>query len=165
LGSATVPSEPAPAPAPSAPLAVPPSARKLRPSAPTVRSAVVPTEPTETEVAGDQSTALSGEVIEDDESAMVVPYMSAPTKPSNAVAEARAKAARQKNLNFRKTLIPILLTSGVILIGFASLKFMAGSDSMLTDMPIWIPVILLLLAAMFLSLAAVNMLSVKNFKP
>ena len=74
----------------------------------------------------------------------------------------QAQTARQKSINFRRTLIPILLTSGVLMLAFGMLKFVIGPDSSLSDLPTWISAVLFLLAAILLGFAALNMVSVKK---
>ena len=140
-----------------------PPARKVRPAAPSIRPATVPVEPGQGEVAGDQSTALSGDVIDDDDSVIVpAPDPSVFEYRTKTAAQAREKVARAKNMQFFRTLIPILLTCGVLLLVFASLKFTSGADSMLSDLPIWIPAVLVVMAIVLLSLAVMLMLVVKN---
>jgi len=165
----SAPPPPAAPPAPAGPVIATPSARKVRPVAPTIRSVAVPNEQSQPEVDGDQSTALSGEtseVIDDDEAAIMVPAPAPDAAVieyrSRTAADARAKMARKKNLEIRRTFIPILLTSGTVLIGFASLRFVSGPDSTLSDLDLWIPIVLVLLAVVFFAVAVVNMLSVKD---
>jgi hypothetical protein len=162
-------SPPAAATAPAGALAIPPSARKARPAAPTTRSVTVAAPQNTPEVDGGQSTGLSSgtpgdAAVIDDDDAVIVP----PPDPSvfeyssKATADMRAKVARQKSIDFRRTLIPILLTCGVLLIIFGSLKFVSGPDSVLTDLSIGIPIGLFVMAIILLALAAVNMISVKK---
>jgi hypothetical protein len=170
---APVPSNVTLNPPPAAPVAPPvvttrpvvPVVRKQRPAAPTITQT-----PGEAEVAGDQSTALSGAMdsstIIDDDDSVIVPAPDASvfdtTPKKKAAATAKAKAAVRKNLEFRRTMIPILLTCGVLMLGFASLKFVSGSESSLSVLPIWVPVLLVLAGAIVLALAVVNILTVKN---
>jgi hypothetical protein len=146
--------------------------RRLRPAAPTLGSTTLGTG--DAEVDGGQSTGLSntaqnagqnGDVVDDDDSVIVpAPDASAfiPKKKSTGSAEARAAIAKKKSLEYRRTLIPILLTSGLLLLGFGVLKFVAGGDSTLQYIPSWIPIALLCAGVLLLALAGVNMMSVKQ---
>jgi hypothetical protein len=150
----------------------PQSLRRQRPAAPMLGTTALPAG--HTEVDGDQSTALSNtaqsagqnvNVVDDDDSVIVpAPDPSAfiPRQKSTGSAEARAAVAAKKNLEYRRTLIPILLTCGTLLLGFGILKFVAGSDSTLQFIPSWIPIGLLCTGALLLALAGVNMMSVKQ---
>ena len=67
-----------------------------------------------------------------------------------------------KTLNFRQTVIPILLTCGVMLLVMASLKFVVNPDSPLAALPGWMPVVLVVIAAGLLAVAVLNMLQVRQ---
>jgi hypothetical protein len=69
---------------------------------------------------------------------------------------------RDDPLFIRKTLIPILLTFGIILAGGGFLLLCGSDDNALPDLfPAWTPVALFVLAAIFLILGGLNMLSIK----
>lgn len=124
---------------------------------------------TEGDADGGQSTGISAQAdpteIIDDDDMMSIPAPEASVfqpKPKN-LAEMRARAAAARNLELRRTLIPILLTCGVMLGVFAALKFVSGPDSMLaTAVPPWMPPVLGGISVAFLVLAVVIMLSVKQ---
>jgi hypothetical protein len=85
------------------------------------------------------------------------------TATSSAAAAAKIRNATHDLHFVRKTMIPILLTFGVILAGWAALILTAGEDNALGDMfPHWTPFALLALAAIFVLLAIFNMFAVKN---
>jgi hypothetical protein len=156
------PSRPA---TPAAPVIAPATSRRARPAAPVARSVTVTHEQTQSEINGGLSIgADDGQVIDDDDSVIVpAPDPSVFDYRSKKVtADARAKVLRQKNLNYLRTLIPILFTFGILLIAFASLKFLSGQDSMLSSMPIWIPVILIFGALVFFTFMAICMVVVKK---
>jgi hypothetical protein len=68
-------------------------------------------------------------------------------------------------LFFRRTIIPILLTFGVILLGWGMLLLMSGQSNALADLfPGWTPFALLGAALVFLALAIFNILSIKRTK-
>jgi len=68
-------------------------------------------------------------------------------------------------LFLRKTLIPILLTLTLILAGFGALLIFSGPDNALPDLfPAWMPLALFILAALFLILATINILSLRKYR-
>ena len=72
------------------------------------------------------------------------------------------RAAVYKTLEFSRTLIPVLLTCGVLLVALASARHLVGQDSPLTDLPPWLAPLLFLTGTVLLVLAVLNMLSVKR---
>lgn len=69
---------------------------------------------------------------------------------------------RDDPLFIRKTLIPILLTFGIILAGGGILLLYGGEDNALAELfPAWTPIALFVLASIFLILGGLNMLSIK----
>jgi hypothetical protein len=76
-----------------------------------------------------------------------------------------AKSASGFNdpLFFRRTIIPVLLTFGVILLGWATLLLTCDQSNALADLfPSWTPFTMLGAAVVFLALGVVNILSIKN---
>jgi hypothetical protein len=142
-----------------------PVTRKARPSAPEIAPApVVPVNVESVEAQPPVADSPASEIIEDDDM-MAIPAPEASVfqvKSPNTLAYARAKVAAKRSLEFRRTLIPVLLTSGILMLGFASLKLVADPDSSLVAVPIWVPALLVVGAVIFLALAVVNMLSVKQ---
>jgi hypothetical protein len=66
-------------------------------------------------------------------------------------------------LRMRRTIIPILLTGGVILAGAGVLLLFGGEDNALSDLfPGWVPIMFCVLASVCLVLGVLNMLAVKN---
>ncbi len=64
---------------------------------------------------------------------------------------------------FRKTIIPILLTFGVVLGGWGALILFSGEDNAMGDLfPRWTPVALFIVAGIFLVLGVLNALDVKR---
>jgi hypothetical protein len=143
------PTAAAPAARPASPAAPPVAARPQRPTAPTA-SVPAPAAPVETP-----------DVIDDDDSVIVPAYETAKlARPSTSAALARAKVAKHKRLEFRRTFIPVLLTTGVLMFLFGVAKFLIGDESSLSSLPNWMPMVLFAGALVMLGLAAVNMLSV-----
>ena len=69
---------------------------------------------------------------------------------------------RDDPLFIRKTLIPILLTLGIVLAGAGALLLSGGQDNALPELfPRWMPIALFVLAAIFLILAGLNMMSIR----
>lgn len=66
-------------------------------------------------------------------------------------------------LHVRRTLIPILLTIGIILAAAGVLLLVDSQDNALADLfPQWAPIAMLVLAGLSLALGALNILSVKH---
>jgi hypothetical protein len=65
-------------------------------------------------------------------------------------------------MEFRRTIIPILLTCALLTLAFSSLKFATGPDSIFSDLPMWLPVTLMAAGVILLFLAVLNMLAVKH---
>ena len=70
---------------------------------------------------------------EDDETSMPAPDADVFAPRHHAA----RRAAVYQTLEFRRTLIPILLTCGALLIAFASARHLVGPDSPLADLPPW----------------------------
>jgi len=98
--------------------------------------------------------------IVDDDDTVSVPAPDATVFAPRPVAIHRA--AVYQTLEFRRTLIPVLLTCGVVLIAFASARHLLGQDSPLNDLPPWLAPVLFLTGTVLLALAVLNMLSVKR---
>ena len=77
------------------------------------------------------------------------------TAPSAAVAAARA-------LSRRRTVIPVLLTGALLLLVTAALKFVVDPDAPLAGLPVWVPFGLIVLAAVILGVAGLNMAQVRK---
>ena len=68
----------------------------------------------------------------------------------------------ERRIHHRRTLIPILLTCGVLMPLVGSLKWVRGPDSPFASWPIWAPVLLAMSGAALLALAFANMRQVKR---
>jgi hypothetical protein len=75
------------------------------------------------------------------------PYKSPPRKPSS---------------DLKPTLIPILLTSGLLLIVFGSLKFVLGPDSPYSNLPSWVTAMMFGMGALVLAFGVFTMLQVRE---
>jgi hypothetical protein len=79
-----------------------------------------------------------------------------------ATSPAKKPRGRDDPLFIRRTLIPILLTFGIILAGGGFLLLCGGDDNALAELfPGWMPMALFILAAISLILGGLNMLSIK----
>jgi hypothetical protein len=144
-------------------------ARPQRPAAPTLQQrAAVPTPDVQEPYDPGLSTGLvvpTESEIFDDEDAVIVPAPEPsafiPKPKPTTTADFRARAAEKKRLEFKRTTIPILLTLGVIMFAFAALRYCLGPDSPLTTLPIWVPILLIIVGCGLLAFAAMNMLSVQ----
>ncbi len=150
-------------PTPSAPPAagVARPARPERPAVPTARPMAPPNLTPPDAVAAD---AAANAVVDDDDAVNIpAPDASvfAPRKPA-ASAGARAAVARRKQVTFRQTLIPVLLTTGVLAIAFGLARVALGPDSPAAAFPAWATPTFVVAGAVLLALAVLNMLSVRS---
>jgi hypothetical protein len=100
-------------------------------------------------------------VIEDDNDTLNVP---APPPEAFAPRPPRPRPQRElvsRTVGFKQTLIPILLTQGVLLPGIGAYLFSLGDESPLVG-HIWIPLSLLVIGFILLLFAALTMLQVKD---
>ena len=113
---------------------------------------------------GDHAPDSDGQIIDDDD-AMNIPAPDASVfarKSRQAPAPRPRSSAIYQTIEFRRTMIPVLLTTGLIMIVFAIAKFSMSEDSPLGALPAWLPVVLLGTGAVIFILAVFNMLSVKS---
>jgi hypothetical protein len=148
-------------------------APKLRPNAPDVAPAGLgrATDPSRTD---DQPLSAADEIAgmfkpgrpaeAGDSQASFDPAMLDPgTPPSRPLT--KPAGGFDDPLFFRKTFIPILLTFGIILLGWGTLLLTSGQDNALADLfPGWTPYAMFGSALVFLGLGAFNILSIKNAK-
>jgi hypothetical protein len=88
-----------------------------------------------------------------------------PPAPAAKRFQTQPLAGSADPLSVRRTIIPILLTGGVILAGAGALLMFGGEDNALSDLfPSWVPILFYLLASVFLGFAVLNMFAVKNAK-
>jgi hypothetical protein len=145
-----------PAPRPPAPAAARPAGPASRPTTP--QTFTRPAAPAASPAAPSTESAA----VDDD--AVIVPAPDASVflhKPHYA-SKAKPKPFGQ-SIQFRQTLIPVLLTAGFIMITLGVLHFVwSGENNPLSDLPGWLLAVLFLFGAMLWGLAAANMLSVKS---
>lgn len=161
-----------PAAAPRPPVAPPPPAVEEVPleEAPVeevLAQEFVAAEPPHAETPVDHDAEIAAEadavahVVEDDDT-LNVP---APSEDVLLHRTPRAPRAPRKLLSrslfFKQTMIPILLTVGVILAGLGGWLMSMGEDSPLVN-AVWIPIALLAFGGLMLIFAVVTMLQVKN---
>ena len=100
----------------------------------------------------------------DDDDAVIVPAPDASVffhKPDYA-AKQHIKPFGQ-SLRFRQTVIPILLTAGLIMNGLATLHFVWRSDNNpMGGLPIWLLIVLFIFGLAIWGMAVMNMLAVKQ---
>ena len=153
---------PSPAPAqPSPPAAKPKSARPQRPDRPDRPEAPPSTVWSEDEAAEVAAHYDPMSEIVDDDDAVIVPApepdVFAPHAPKVSTGPGGIRS-----LAFRRTVIPILLTCGVLLIGIGSLRWLGGPDSIFVDMSIPLSAALCGCGFFLLLVAVLNMLQVKG---
>src|SRR5690349_14714427 len=142
---------------PGAPSESKPSpARPARPSRPAIPSAYIPeSPPVEAPPPQPEEPAF---IAEDDDDVVVAP---APA-PEVFIPKKPAIALHGPSLEFRRTLIPILLTFGVALPATGVWWFTLGPESPIKVLGLFFPITMLVLGAMLLLLAFLNMAQVKR---
>ena len=68
----------------------------------------------------------------------------------------------ERRIHNRRTLIPILLTCGVLMPAVGSLKWLRGPESPFATWPIWAPLVLVACGVLLLLLAIANMVQVRQ---
>ena len=130
----------------------PTAPRPLRPSTPSSPASSRPAAPQSMRPATPQSSAA------DDDDAVIVP-----APPPSAFLHYRSgRTAPRPGLTLRRTLIPVLLTCGVILLVLGALPRFLSSENPLSQMPYWLSFVLWGAGAFVLVMAAINMLAVKH---
>ena len=132
-----------------------PPPRKLRPAAP----APAPHD------AGLDAPAEPGMQIVDDDDAVLIPDLAPERLASTSLYGATrtdSRAGGTRSLRFRRTMIPILLTCGLIFPTLAALWFATGPEHVVRRTGMWLPVTLVVLGAVFLLLAVINMIQVRH---
>jgi len=88
----------------------------------------------------------------------------APSPPVSALGLQRSASARGRDpLFLRRTLIPILLTAGLILAAFGVYLHLAGHDDALGDLlPSWAPMVFTGLGVLFMGVGILNALWVRQ---
>ena len=98
-------------------------------------------------------------VVEDDDT-LNLPAPSAETLYHRRRAPGAQRELISRTVGFKQTMIPILLTMGVLLAGIAGWSFSLGEESPIAS-ALWIPIALLVIGVIMLILGAVTMLQVK----
>lgn len=135
------------------PRAAPQPPKKERPLAPKLTSDPL-----------DASTGPTGMQIVEDDDAVMIPELA----PERLATASRYDPSKPKprdpsrGLFFRRTMIPILLTCGVILPALSALWFATEDDHVVRGTGVWLPVTFIVLGAIFLLLAVVNMAQVRH---
>lgn len=111
-----------------------------------------------------QSAASSEETAAADDDAVIVPAPDASVFYHKPQYEPKVKRqAFGQTINFKRTLIPILLTSGLIMVALGALHFIwSGENNPLVDLPGWLLGVLFVFGFALWALAVANMLSVKS---
>lgn len=87
----------------------------------------------------------------------------APSAPRQSAAQLIARRQLLRRLNLRRTLIPVLLTFGVLFPVFGILQFLIDPDSPLSaHHAMWMPLSLFTFGAVMLALAVMNILYVRD---
>jgi hypothetical protein len=90
--------------------------------------------------------------------------MAAPAPDASVFAPRRTTRdlATDRHIHNRRTLIPILLTCGVLLPAIGSLKWLRGPESPFAAWPMWAPLLLAACGLLMLLLAFANMRQVRH---
>ena len=90
--------------------------------------------------------------------------VAAPAPDPSVVAPKRATRDLQleRRSHHRRTLIPILLTCGVLMPSIGSLRWLRGPESPFAAWPVWAPLLLFVFGLMLLALAYANMSQVRR---
>jgi hypothetical protein len=113
-----------------------------------------------------QQADAMAHVVEDDDSVSVPPppleYLghTHPHHPVHAGPRA-AVVPKYQNLEYRRTLIPILLTAGLCLVVMGFTKWVCAPDTLLGAQPVWMTIVLFTFGALSFALGLVNMVQVK----
>jgi hypothetical protein len=101
----------------------------------------------------------------DDDDAVIVPApdqsVFAP-KPRSAPVARPARVPVYQTLNFRQTIIPIMLTTGVLSIVLAAVRLALPEESFFAAVPMIVAIVLLVVGAILLAAAVLNMMQVKQ---
>jgi hypothetical protein len=112
---------------------------------------------------GLQEPSEQSVILDDDDDAVIVPAPDAAVfAPKHIGRGSHRRSALYQTIEFRRTIIPVLLTCGVLTIAFGMLKYALGEDSPLSELPGWLPIVLFITGALLLTLAVTNMLSVHH---
>ena len=98
----------------------------------------------------------------DDDDAMLAPAPDASAFAYHAPPSRSTGKKLAQSSEFKQTLIPILLTSGLLLIVFGLLKFILGPDSPYSNLPGWVIGMTCGMGALLLVFALFTMLQVKD---
>ena len=77
-------------------------------------------------------------------------------------ASARIAPPKYQNLEYKRTIIPVLLTMGICLAAIATSKFVFAEDTKLGNLPTWVPIALYVFAAAAVAFALLTMVQVKS---
>jgi hypothetical protein len=101
----------------------------------------------------------------DDDDAVIVPAPDrAVFKPKSKppAAPARTQQAAYQTLHFRQTVIPVMLTLGIIALVLAAIRLGISDDSVFAKIPASVAGVLSLVGVLLLAVAGLNMMQVKQ---
>ena len=119
-----------------------------------------PARPAAPVIASQSASEPQAQVIDDDDR-VIVPAPTADVFLHHGTG-ASARRAPARRLSLRRTLIPILLTAGLILFALGLLRFLWTENNPLAGLQPWLVAIMFAFALVLWGLAAVNMLAVKH---
>ena len=109
---------------------------------------------------------LAGMQIVDDDDAVMIPELAPDRIATASLYDPSRPKTRDasRGLFFRRTMIPVLLTCGLMLPALAALWFATDPDHVVRGTGLWLPVTFVVLGAVFLLLAVVNMAQVRHIE-
>jgi hypothetical protein len=148
------PASPQRPPQPTTPLIPPRSARPVSPTG------VAPPPPVPSSPASEPSSEIIDDEIHPEDDAMLAPAPD-PSMLAHPLPYRPSPIRRGISLDAKRTLIPILLTTGLLLLVFGALRFVMGADSPYAQMPSWLVALvgvsgLILLAGAFFTMLQVQ---------
>ena len=99
---------------------------------------------------------------EDDAASMPAPGVEYLAARHHHPAPTAPRPALAKSLAFRRTVIPVLLTTGVLMLVTAVMKYVVHPDAPLAALPTWLVVVLAVASVALVMVAVLNMVQVQN---
>ncbi len=107
----------------------------------------------------ERTDAAAAEAVDEDD-LVIVPAM--PIEYRGPSAPHAKRPSYLKSLRFRQTIIPVLLTMGVLVAAFGALHYLVSRDAPLAVLPGWLALLLIASGLFLLGLGVMNMLQVRG---
>ena len=96
-----------------------------------------------------------------DDDTMMAPAPDASAFTGHSTSYKSTTPRKPRVSEWKPTVIPILLTTGVLFLAFSSLKVLLGADSPFTALPVWVVGMVAGMGVLLLGLAMFTMMQVK----